>query len=253
MGSATFTGTNGEPAGAAIHQSLAALKFATVGDLLYVGEGYRARIRERTFAGVDADGAAFAPYSTRGPYYLYPNGPSASGRTSAGRQARATASKNRFAKTGRIGIRTPTGIKYASYAAAKAAHGSSTVTLFGMQQHPHMLDAIVVKAGGSEITQAAAGFTSGGDMDAFMANQACSSLQLGFYGDEAERAKGNNEGTKNSPARRFFALNGQDIAWGERSIAQRMMIRAKAGGGSAGSSAAPASELSDDRNDWVPF
>lgn len=57
MGSSTFT----TPAGAAIHQSLTALTVVTVGDLLYVGEGYRARIRERTFAGIDVNGNGDPP------------------------------------------------------------------------------------------------------------------------------------------------------------------------------------------------
>jgi hypothetical protein len=105
MGSAVFVDSMGAPAGATIHRSLEALKTITVGDMLNVGEGYRADIRERTFAGVDVDGAAFAPYSERGPYYFYANKDAASGRTAAGRQARATASGNRFRKTGSIGVR----------------------------------------------------------------------------------------------------------------------------------------------------
>jgi len=252
MGSATFTTSSGGDAGAAIRQSLAALKVITVGDLLYVGEGYRSQIREDTFNGIDANGVPFAPYSTRSPYYLYPNG--AVGRSPAVKAAKATASANRFAKTGRIGIRTATGIKYESYAAAKAAHGVGGVNLYGMQQHPHMLDAIVVRAGGSEISQSAGAFFSGSsEMDAFQANQECNALALGFYGDEADRAKGNNEGTSTIPARFFFGLSAARIAWGERAIAQRMLIRAKAGGGTAGSTSSPAQEISDDRNDWVPF
>jgi hypothetical protein len=106
--------------------TLAALKTVTAGDLLYVGEGYRSRIRERTFAGVDVNGSPFAPYSTRGPFYRFPNKDAANGRTAAGDAARTTASKNRFAKTGRIGIRTATGIRCESYSAAKAAHGAAT-------------------------------------------------------------------------------------------------------------------------------
>jgi hypothetical protein len=222
--------------------------------MLYVGEGYRADIRERTFAGVDVDGAAFAPYSERGPYYFYANKDAASGRTAAGRQARATASKNRFAKTGSIGVRTSTGIRYESYGAAHAAHGSPTPNLYGMEQHPHMLDAIVVRAGGSEINQAGSAFMAGAsDMDAFMANQPCNSLEMGFYGDEALRAQGNDEGTRTSPARHFFGLNAGELAKGEARVARRLMIRAAAGGGTAGSTAGPVAELSDDRDDWVGF
>ncbi len=195
-----------------------------MGDLLHAGMGYVSRIRERTFAGIDVNGAPFAPYSTKGPFYLYPN----AGATKD-RAARATAAKNRHAKTGRIGIRTPTGIKYESYAAAKAAHGVANVNLFGMEQHPHMLDALMVRAGGAESTLMDAEFALGGspEMNAFEQNQPCAAMQIGFYGDEAERAKGHNEGNSKLPKREFFALNASDLAWGEQVIGERMLMRAR--------------------------
>jgi hypothetical protein len=235
MAAAIFVGPNGISPSVAIRQTVQALTTVSVGDLLHVGMGYVSRIRERTFQGVDVNGAPFAPYSTRSPFYFYPNRDAASGRTSEGRAARATASKNRHAKTGRIGVRTPTGIRYESYAAAKAAHGVSNVNLFGMEQHPHMLDAMLVKAGGAESSLIDAEFAKGGssEMNAFEANQPCTSMQLGFWGDEADRAKGHNEGTSKLPKREFFALNASDLAWGEKTIGERMAIRAKRGGGSA--------------------
>jgi len=221
---ATFTHTSGADAASALHLTIAALTTVTVGDALYVGQGFRSRIRERTFSGVDVNGAPFAAYSTRGPFYLYLN----KGAT-GDRAARATASKNRYAKTGKIGIRTATGIKYESYAAAQAAHGVNGVTLYGMEQHPHMLDAMMVKAGGSEI--GGAGLPSfGSEFEAFEGNTPCSTLTIGFYGDEEGRARGNNEGNSNLPKREFFALNQSDIAWGEKSLGERMEIRARARG-----------------------
>jgi hypothetical protein len=197
-----------------------ALKTVTVGDLLYVGKGYRTRIRERTFSGVDVNGTPFAAYSTKGPFYLYVNRDATTSRA-----ARATASKSRHRATGLIGFRTPTGIRYESYAAAKSAHGAG-VNLYGMEQHPHMLDLMIVRAGGAETT-AADDFDFGSELEAFESSQECTALALGFYGDEAERARGNNEGTATIPQRNFFALNADDLSWGEQAIAQRMLIRAR--------------------------
>jgi hypothetical protein len=247
---ATFLAPGGQDPGTAIRATVSALTTVTVGDLLFVGQGYRSHIRERTFSGVDVNGAPFAPYSTKGPFYLYPN-KSATG----DRKVRATAAAGRHAKTGRIGVRTPTGIKYESYAAAKAAHGSPGVTLYGMEQHPHMLDAIIVRAGGQEVSGAGAG-SFGSELEAFEGNSPCAMLALGFYGDEAERAKGHNEGTSKLPKREFFALNAADLAWGERAIAQRMQIRARrgeAGPSGSGPASAPSTGGAEDRSDWISF
>lgn len=226
---ASFTGPNGADAGTAIRATVSVLSHATTGDLMYVGQGYRARIRERTFAGIDVNGAPFAAYSTKGPIYFSPNRSSTDGRTAAGRQARATASANRHAKTGRIGIRTATGIKYESYGAMKSALGRSNPDLYGAEQHTHMLDTMLVKAGGSEsVGGDVFGLGNEGDeFAAFEQNQPASQLILGFYGPEEDRARGNNEGTHTIPKREFFALNASDLAWGEKAIALRMEIRAR--------------------------
>jgi hypothetical protein len=61
---ATFTGPGGSDPVAAI-RALRAAANATEGDLLYALQRQRSRILKRTAAGVDADGAAFAPYSLR--------------------------------------------------------------------------------------------------------------------------------------------------------------------------------------------
>jgi hypothetical protein len=34
---------------------------------MYIGQVYRSRIRQRTLAGIDVNGASFTPYSTKGP------------------------------------------------------------------------------------------------------------------------------------------------------------------------------------------
>ena len=68
--------------------------------------------------------------------------------TEATRKARATAAKGRHAATGREGTRTPFGIRYdGGYAKAKQAHGVGNMNLYGMEQHTHMLDTMMVKAG----------------------------------------------------------------------------------------------------------
>ena len=138
---AVFVAPGGGDASTAIHAELHALTAPTIGDLLFVGQLFRSRIRARTFQGMDVNGAPFTAYSQRGPYYFYPS--PISGRTAEGRAARATAARNRHAKTGRIGIRTAQGIKYESYAAMKSALGRPTVDLYGAQQHPHMLDTML--------------------------------------------------------------------------------------------------------------
>ncbi len=222
----TFTGPSGADPVTHIRYVITALTQTTLGDMLAVGQVFRSRIRQRTAAGIDASGAPFVGYSTRGPYYFYPNREAAGsvrGGSDATLHARKTAAAGRHAKTDRIGTRTPYGIRYdGGYAEAKAAHGRSTVDLYGLEQHPHMLDAMLVRAGGMEI---------GGGMDiATEAAGQCDHLTLGFYGTEAARAKGNNEGTSHVPARYFFALNSDDLAAGSEMLANRMEARAKAHG-----------------------
>ena len=248
-GGAQFIGPGGEDPRASIRQTVQALGTVTAGDLLAVGQSiFRPNIRTRTLRGVDVNEAAFTPYSQNGPYYFYLNrdiglarGPKATPQT---KRARKTAAANRFSEIkgkathysipgiGEAAInakRTPYGIRYPSYAAAKAAHGVGNVNLFGMEQHPHMLDAMMVRAGGMEVSRDAAEF--GSDLEAFEQGVQCSEMTVGFYDETAGRARGNNEGAGNLPMRRFFALNAQDLNFGERLIARRMLLRARRGGG----------------------
>src|SRR5215469_12536540 len=142
MDDATFTFGDpfrGEDARLAVRYMVRALSTTTVGDMMYIGQLYRSRIRQRTLAGIDVNGASLTPYSTKGPYYFYPNrevgtarGPRA---TEATRKARATAAKGRHAANGREGARTPFGVRYdGGYAEAKQAHGVGSVNLYGMEQ-----------------------------------------------------------------------------------------------------------------------
>jgi hypothetical protein len=239
---AVFIASDGSDARTSIHAEIEALSTITVGDLLFVGQFFRSRILERTARGVDVNNAPFAGYSTRGPYYLYPNADSAgsvrgrlapSDRGMLGdiQHARSTAAKNRFAKTGKNGTRTPYGIRYDSHAAAKAAHGVNGVNLFGMGQHTHMLNTIMVKAGGAEAPPSEGGAFAGldfhGAFDASENTAPAHQLTIGFYGPEAERAKGNNEGAGKLPKREFFALNAEDLQMSGAAIAERVFQRAR--------------------------
>jgi hypothetical protein len=242
---ASFVAADGSDARTSIRLEIVRLSTITAGDLLYIGQFFRARILERTSKGVDVNGAPFTPYSTRGPYYFYPNAnsagsvrgylaPSDKGILADVQHARSTAAKNRFAKTGGIGKRTPYGIRYDSYAAAKAAHGDSTVNLFGMTQHTHMLNTMMVRAGGVEapaLDSALAQLGSSPDpsIAAFENSTPAHQLTIGFYGPEAERAKGNNEGAGKLPKREFFALSQEDLALSSAAVSERIFQRAKAG------------------------
>ena len=194
----------------------------TVDDGLYAGQLVRSIILERTARGVDVNGAPFAPYSTKGPYYLYPNRETGSG------AHRAVAAKNRLRATGGKssgGVRTPYGIRYDSYAAAKAAHGRSGVDLIGLDQHPHMLATILVRCGGAELGSGAA-FDLTAETNAQPANE----FEVGFYGPEAARAKGNNEGvpSRRLPARRFFDISKDEMAQIAAAVNARRLARMKA-------------------------
>ena len=228
----TFTGPNGQDPVAHSRYVVNALSTPTVGDMLMIGQVYRSRIRQRTAAGISVDGQPFQGYSTRGPYYFYPNRESgrARGGTAASQKARATAAGGRHAKTGRQGVRTPYGIRYdGGYAEAKAAHGRAGVDLYGMEQHTHMLDTILVRAGGSEVDSSIE-LLSGGEFSSWGNRSPCEHVEIGFYGPEAARAKGNNEGTSRVPRRYFFGLNSEDLALGAQVLASRMEARAKAHG-----------------------
>ncbi len=115
---------------------------------------------------------------------------------------------------------------------------NSPVDLFGPDQHVHMLNTILVKAGGFEVTIGDTPQDIGTPSDLF---------EIGFYGQESIRAKAHNEGasirtrlgtgkgkrskgksTATIPQRNFFAANQarQDLA--AFGIGERMMARAKA-------------------------
>ena len=219
---ATFLGPGGQDPITVVH-NLELAFVPTQGDVLLAGQILRSRIVQRTQNGVDVNGAPFTPYESTHVFYFYPDGHS--GRT---REQRVSQTAGRYAKTGKLGKRTPLGIRYDSYAAAKAAHGRSNVDLFGMVQHPHMMNAMIVKAGGSELDMSADMLAGATDMDAFSQHEPCSQMHVGFYGEEAGRAWGHNEGTKHLPRRHFFDASPEDWRIMGEAMLNRMCIRVAA-------------------------
>ena len=157
------------------------------GDVLYALERVKATILERTARGVDVDGAPFAPYSSKGPYYYYPGS-----RTGVTSHKGRIAARDRFAK--KLGVKTERkgyGVKFESYGAFKRSLGRGNVDLTGVSA-PHMLQALVVKVA----KDGKAGQFTG---------------SIAIYGSEAIRAGAHNEGAATLPRRRWFATNNNDI------------------------------------------
>lgn len=173
----------------------------TPADCVAAGETLRARILDRTARGTDANGQPFAPYSQRGPYYFYPNRKAGVGKFTEKQRKASSARLNR--KIDKAGVRTPYGLRFESYAAAKAAFGRTHVDLFGLDNGPHMLNGLIVQS------------PSSGE----------SVVRIGFYGEEAGRAKGNNEGIGRLPKRQFFKANADDLNAMREVIVGRMKAR----------------------------
>ena len=222
---ATFTAPGGGDPVAHIQQMQAAV-VTTTGDMLLCGQIVRSRIVQRTTVGTDMNGAPFTPYSTKGPYYFYPNGP-----VGRSHEERAKQTARRFKAIGSKGHRTPLGIRYESYADAKASHGRANVDLFNLIQEPHMMNGIAVKAGGSEIDMAGGDIMSLGassELDAWGQNQPCREVRVGLYDEAlAERARGNDEGTEHVPQRKFLGANPEDLDVCRVAVTERMIARMK--------------------------
>lgn len=107
--------------------------------------------------------------------------------------------------------------KYARRKAKELGH-SDTVDLFGYQSHPHMLNSIVFHGAGFE--QALNGFSSG-----FTGDQPIDSFQIGFYGEEADRAQAINDGLGHQRRREFFNLTQDVVHQMEDGVGQLMTAR----------------------------
>ena len=180
----------------------------TVADATYALERQKTRILDRTARGVDVNGSPFAPYSTKGPYYYYPNGRVGTSRFTD-RQNRAAASRlKRKLATGTVrtdsGVRltrSGKGLRFDSYAAFKGWLGRSAVDLFGPRA-PHMLQAMIVRITGAPVTEG----------------------RIGIYGAEAERASGHQYGTRKLPQRKFLGASADD----RKSVVADILERIKA-------------------------
>lgn len=179
-------------------------------DLLYAGQRQRTRQLERTRRGADVNGRAFAPYSTKGPYYYDPNAGRGAKRDDKVQRAAVIRMHSKL-KKGAAGSgsmvksRTGRSLKFASYAAFKRWLGRSTVDLTGPRA-PHMLQAIITAA------------------------RSAKELAMGIYGEAAERATGHNQGVPKThlPKRRFFAASSLDLKAMVGDIGKRAMARLKA-------------------------
>ena len=145
-----------------------------------VGEAQRRRIIQRVERqGKDIHDRPFAPYSTKGPIYIYGDHARRLGRQSRGAAAR------RFAGiTG--GQRTRMGVKYASYAAYKRALGRKVVDLAGRSRR--MLGQLVT------------------------ARPTESSVTIGVFGEAAGRAAGHQRGSGYLPKRQWLGATKLEIA-----------------------------------------
>jgi hypothetical protein len=170
------TGGGGDPV--QLLRNVAKAAKPTAGDLLHAGNLLKTRIIDRTARGIDVNGQSFHPYSTKGPYYFYPFGKTGSKNFTV--KQKVSAATRLRAKIGGTKTRSGMGLKFASYAAFKSALGRSTVDLTGLRA-PHMLQAIEVKV-----------------------NDQTSTIILGIYGEEAERASGHNTGVPGRLPRRYF-------------------------------------------------
>lgn len=239
---ATFRGPGGQDPVAAVHNITLAL-VPTQGDMLLAGQIWRSRIVQRTQNGVDVNGAPFAAYSANGPYYFYPGteghgmsrsqahglykfasfeSSSLDRKLSEYYRLRGVAAEGRHGKSGKVGKRTALGIRYDSYGAAHAALGRSNVDLFGLEHHPHMMGAMLVKAGGTELDMSATL-----DLDPSSNTSPCSQMNLGFYGEQEARARGHNEGAGHLPQRRFFDASAEDLHVMKETMLARAVARAE--------------------------
>lgn len=217
---ASFTTSGGrDPVAFVLEVTKAAIP--TQGDLLYAGQRQRARILDRTTKlGIDANGAAFAPYSTKGPYYWYPAGP-AGGKRSI--QSRKAAVRRMFRIIGDVeshrgdlgSTRTKSGlgIKFPSYAAFKQSLGRGVVDLMGPAAR--MVRAIVVKVGGLTVQ-------SDLSVGSKSYPQPATTVVVGLYGEEALRGQGHNDGIPGRlPKRHWFDSNLKDLSQMEADVAMR--------------------------------
>jgi phage gpG-like protein len=129
-----FSGLGGLPPGEYVVR-LKAKHRPTQADNLALAEFGKTKILKLTEQGLDFAGNSFAPYSTKGPIYVYPNSAGSRKATASQRHGSST----RFAKAiGRSDTKNKSriGLKFASYADYKASlGGGGKVNLSGPNNH----------------------------------------------------------------------------------------------------------------------
>jgi hypothetical protein len=180
----------------------------TEGDMLYALQRQRAKILRNTEAGLDVEGKAFAPYSTKRPYYWYPAGKVGKKRDEAEMKREKSNVGRAAKKLGGTKSRSGLGVRFESYDAFKRKGlGRSNVDLRGPRA-PHMLQEIVTKTGG--VALAANQQTAAGLYDNLAPVK---SGTIGIYGDAAKRASGHNSEAgrpKGLPRRWFLGASAED-------------------------------------------
>lgn len=234
MSEATFKGPSGKSPMEFILE-LAKDALPTEGDAIYAAQRQRSRILERTANGVDVDGAPFEPYSTKGPYYYYPNKVGRNkasvkrNKAAVSRLLKRLAGVSEFREeqdiaggSGGTKTRGGEGIRFDSYADFKRSLGRLGVDLRGPRA-PHMLQAIAVGTGIERTV---------GDDQTLGLNERPEPavvVVIGIYGEEAGRATGHNTGEnprwKSRHQRRFLGATDADLKAMSDDIGMRIAMR----------------------------
>lgn len=172
---------------------LIAPRFPTSADVLYALARQNDRIQTRTASGVDGNGSPFTPYSTKRAYIYYP--------VSQARTAKGVIrNRDRVHRLlGGKGERVGKGIKFPSYAAFKAAFGSSVVNLMSVDP-PNMLSQVEMRMDGNSVSISGSSLTS----------PASGNYTLGIYGQKGMLAATHNQGRGRMPQREFFVISASD-------------------------------------------
>lgn len=231
----TFTGPGGSDPFEFTLRMVHAAK-PNIYDAMYGGEVLQSKIWERTALGLDCHANMFDHYAISPPYYYYPTGKVGKLLSKLTTKTRQGQRDRTFRALGKVGERTHLGIKFpGGYSQFKhEGLGRSYVDLMG-PRGPHMLERMQVRIpelGSSDIQMTMQGDVwqmleakqQMGGMDAALA----STVEIGWWGEEALRAKGNNEGTGRNKVRNFFPVHGlpDDYrALMENAIAARIAAR----------------------------
>jgi hypothetical protein len=196
-------------------------------DMALAGQLVRSQIRKDTAAGIDVDGAPFAPYATNHPYYYNPG-------TRGGKMQETEKATARFHKklekkgVANKGVsRTGRTVKFENYAAFKSAFGRDGVDLQGIQA-PHMLDAIVVAVNGRQVNDQPVSFAVGDLQVSSESSEPASAVTIAIYDERAAAVgSGHQYGNKTLPRRKFFGASQGARERVVKLLKKRLMARAR--------------------------